>query len=392
MHAAPPHLLQELQQNALKIVMNGKGILAADESTGTIGKRFSPIQVENTEDNRRMYREVLFTAPPIPYSNSGENGGNDGMVGLKDVLGGVIMYEETLYQRTAGDDGKLFVDVLREQDILIGIKVDKGTSILPGTHGETTTSGLDGLSDRCARYYKDGARFAKWRSVLRINRELNEPSEVAVEENATVLARYAAICQQNGLVPIVEPEILMDGSHTLPEAVDVATRVLSGVYAKLALYGVYLEGTLLKPNMVSPGQECPIKSQYTAEDVARATVEVLRRTVPPAVAGITFLSGGQSEEEATVHLNAINVYAKQVSRGGVAPWSLTFSYGRALQATVLSLWKGAKGNVEKAQIALVERALCNSLAARGEYVPSTEKSGRSGGKGGESLYVKDYKY
>eukprot|EP00842_Homolaphlyctis_polyrhiza_P001960 jgi/Hompol1/2765/HPOL_001547-RA len=358
-YAAPVHFREELAATARAIVAPGKGILAADESTGTIGKRFAPIKVENVEENRREYRELLFTA--------GAELGN--------YLGGAILFEETLFQKTA--DGKPFAEVLRENGIIVGIKVDKGTVVLSGTNDETTTTGLDGLAERCQKYYAAGARFAKWRSVLKIGKGL--PSQLAIIENANVLARYASICQQNGLCPIVEPEILMDGDHDLETAVESTQTVLAAVYKALADHKIFLEGTLLKPNMVCPGQDCPIK--YTPADIARATVTVLRRTVPAAVPGITFLSGGQSEEEATVHLNEMNRVPE------VRPWALTFSYGRALQATVLKVWGGKKENFAAAQKALLVRAKANSEAALGKYHGDAAGSGAS-----ESLYVKDYKY
>jgi fructose-bisphosphate aldolase class I len=348
---------QELAETAAAIVAPGKGILAADESTGTIGKRFDAIGLENNEENRRAYRELLFTT------------GGD----LSKYLGGVILFEETLYQKTA--DGRPFPDVLREQGIIVGIKVDKGVVQLAGTTGETTTTGLDGLAERCRKYYEAGARFAKWRCVLRIGKDM--PSELAVEENANVLARYASICQSEGLVPIVEPEILMDGDHDLERCIEVTQHVLATVYKKLHDHRIYLEGTLLKPNMVCPGQDCPKK--YTPEEIGLATLTVLQRTVPAAVPGITFLSGGQSEEEATLHLNAMNKI------GGKRPWALTFSYGRALQATVLKTWKGDAANVPAAQQALLVRAKANSEASLGKY---------AGDSGGEttSLFVKNYSY
>lgn len=251
--------------------------------------------------------------------------------------------------------------------------------VLPGTNNETTTQGLDGLAERCAEYYQKGARFAKWRCVLKVAQ--HEPSQLAIDENANVLARYAAICQANGLVPIVEPEILMDGDHDLVRAVKVAESVLATVYKKLNEHHVFLEGTLLKPNMVLPGQDCPTKASYSQEELARATVTVLQRTVPAAVPGITFLSGGQSEEEATVNLNAIN----QVP--GPKPWKLTFSYGRALQHTVLKTWQGQQGNVTAAQQALLVRAKANGEAALGQY------SGAAASKEAlESTYVQNYRY
>ncbi|KAJ3069959.1 hypothetical protein HDU98_006975 [Podochytrium sp. JEL0797] len=358
--AAPAHFKAELAATASAIVAPGKGILAADESTGTIGKRFAAISLDNIEENRRGYRDLLFSAGPD----------------LKKYIGGVILFEETLIQNDAA--GTPFADVLRDQGILVGIKVDMGVVTLPGTDEETTTQGLDGMAERCAKYYKLGARFAKWRSVLKISTHC--PSPLAIHENANVLARYAAICQSQGLVPIVEPEILMDGDHDLSVAVRVTQDVIAAVYSALHQHHVFLEGSLLKPNMVCPGQDCPTK--YTPAQIGDATVTVLRRTVPPAVPGITFLSGGQSEEQATVHLNEIN------KSHGVKPWALTFSYGRALQATVIKTWAGKRENVVAAQRALLVRAKANSEACRGVY---TGSGGVAGGAS-ESLYVKDYKY
>jgi len=349
----------ELSQNARAIVAPGKGILAADESNGTIGKRFAPINVENVEDNRRAYRQLLFTASDEVYAS----------------LGGVILFDETFYQKS--DDGTPFPELLTKKGVLPGIKLDKGVVVLPGTDGETTTQGLDGLADRVAKYYEGGARFAKWRCVLKIGNGM--PSEQAVQENAHVLARYAAICQAGGLVPIVEPEILMDGDHDLPTAVRANERVLSAVYKALNDHQVYLEGSLLKPNMVCPGNACSTK--YSAEDIGMATTTVLRRTVPAAVPGITFLSGGQSEEEATVNLNCIN--STPLHR----PWALTFSYGRALQASVLKAWQGKAENVNAAQEVLLKRAKANGAASLGKY---TGDAGDAASK--ESLFVANYSY
>lgn len=353
-----PELKAELARIANAIVAPGKGILAADESTGTIGSRFKSINVENNEANRRAYRDLLFTA-------SSED--------LGKYIGGVILFEETLYQSTT--DGKRFVDVLREQGIIPGIKLDKGLTVIPGTDNETSTLGLDGLSERCAQYKRDGADFAKWRCVLRVSASL--PSELAVQDNAKVLARYAQICQINGLVPIVEPEILMDGDHDLAHAVSVTERVLSATYKALQDHHVYLEGTLLKPNMVCPGNDCPTK--YTPADVGFATVTVLQRTVPVAVPGVTFLSGGQSEEEATLHLDAMNRVQ------GKKPWALTFSFGRALQSSVLKAWKGDAANVPEAQRMLLVRAKANSQASLGQYEGGAEGST-------QSLFVANYTY
>ncbi|XXQ36101.1 Fructose-bisphosphate aldolase [Plasmodiophora brassicae] len=348
----------ELVATAKAIVAPGKGILAADESTGTIGKRFDGIKVQNTEENRRAYRDLLFTA------------GKE----IGQYLGGAILYEETFYQKAA--NGKPFAQVLQENGVAVGIKLDKGVVELAGTDKETTTQGLDDLAQRCAKFYQGGARFAKWRCVLKITKEC--PTHLAIIENANVLARYASICQANGLVPIVEPEILMDGDHDLVRAMDATSAVLTAVYAALAEHHVYLEGTLLKPNMVCPGQDCKIK--YTPEQIAHATVTVLRRTVPAAVPGITFLSGGQSEVEATQHLNAIN--RVDLCR----PWALTFSYGRALQSTVQKTWAGKSENVAAAQKALLHRAQLNSQACLGKY--ETKEGGDAAG----SLYQANYKY
>uniref|UniRef100_A0A8C2Z4M5 Fructose-bisphosphate aldolase n=1 Tax=Cyclopterus lumpus TaxID=8103 RepID=A0A8C2Z4M5_CYCLU len=328
--ALTPEQKKELQDIAERIVAPGKGILAADESTGSMGKRLNPIGVENTEENRRRYRQLLFTADQR----------------IDNCIGGVIFFHETLYQNT--DDGTNFSQLIRDRDMVVGIKVDKGVVPLAGTNGETTTQGLDGLSERCAQYKKDGADFAKWRSVLKISD--TTPSELAILENANVLARYASICQQ----------------------------VLAAVYKALSDHHVYLEGTLLKPNMVTAGHSCPTK--YSGEEIAMATVTALRRTVPPAVTGVTFLSGGQSEEEASVNLNAINncPLAK--------PWALTFSYGRALQASALNAWRGELSNEKAATEEFIKRAEVG-LAALGKY----ESSG-SGTAAGQSLYVANHTY
>ncbi|XP_071789547.1 fructose-bisphosphate aldolase, muscle type-like [Asterias amurensis] len=353
-------LRKELAQTARQIVAPGKGILAADESTGTMGKRFANIGVENTEENRRLYRQLLFTTDPSISNN----------------ISGVILFHETLYQKS--DDGTPFVKLIQEKGIVPGIKVDKGVVPLSGFNcAECTTQGLDDLGTRCAQYYKDGARFAKWRCVLKISDVT--PSDVAMRENANVLARYAIICQQNGLVPIVEPEVLSDGSHTLERAQEVTEQVLSHTYKALIDHRVFLEGTLLKPNMVTAGQSCPTKN--TPEEVGCATVVALSRTVPPAMPGVTFLSGGQSEEGASVHLNAINAYP------GKKPWALTFSYGRALQASVLKAWGGKKENVKAAQEELLNRAKVNGEAALGKY-----GGGATGAATEASLFVANHQY
>lgn len=349
----------ELKQIANQIVAPGKGILAADESTGSMGKRLGPIGVENTEENRRRYREVLFTSEACITEN----------------VSGVIMFHETFYQKTK--DGTPFVKILQERGILPGIKVDKGVVPLLGTDDECTTQGLDGLDERCAQYKKDGAQFAKWRCVLKIGPQ--NPSYLSMVENANVLARYAMICQKNGLVPIVEPEVLPDGTHDLKTAQRVTEQVLAFVYKALADHHIFLEGTLLKPNMVTAGQSCTTK--FSAEQIAKATVTALSRTVPPAVAGVTFLSGGQSEEDASINLNAINAYA------GRKPWGLTFSYGRALQASVLKIWLGKDENAKAAQQQLVSRAKANGLAALGQYKGDIKSAAAD-----DSLFVAKHAY
>jgi fructose-bisphosphate aldolase class I len=350
---------KELRDIANAIIAPGKGILAADESTATIGKRLSQIGVENSEDHRRLYRQLLFS----------------GDKSLGDNISGVILFEETLYQKA--DDGTPFTKLMHDRGIIPGIKVDKGVVPLAGSLNECTTQGLDGLAERCAQYKKAGAHFAKWRCVLKIGS--HTPSLQAMLENANVLARYASICQQNGLVPIVEPEVLPDGDHDLETAQKVTEQVLAFVYKALADHHVYLEGTLLKPNMVTAGQSCPKK--YTPEQNAAATVTALQRTVPPAVAGVTFLSGGQSEGDATLNLNAINRHP------GRKPWALTFSFGRALQASVLEAWKGKHDNVHAAQNELMKLAKANGAASLGKFEGSLNSAA-----GGQSLFVANHAY
>jgi len=350
----------ELRATALKIASAGKGILAADESTGTIGSRFSEIKLAKTHENRIEYRRLLFTSPD-----------------LEKYISGVILFEETLFDKDPST-GSLLVKPLTDRGIVLGIKVDQGTKHLPGTDNETYTQGLTDLDVRCKKYYTAGCRFAKWRAVLRISE--NTPSPLSIQETADTLAKYAAICQANGLVPIVEPEILMDGAHTVEIGQYWTEQTVSACYRALSEQHVLLEGTLLKPNMVLPGKQC--KQQVPLEVSARATVESLQRTVPPAVPGVTFLSGGQSEEEATQMLNALN--ALQL---GTRPWALTFSYGRALQKTVIKTWAGKKENVQKAQQALQVRARANSQAAQGTYKGDANSASAS-----QSTYVKDYKY
>lgn len=336
---------QDLASVARAMVASGKGILAADESTGTIEKRFNSIKVENLEENRRAYRDMLFTAKD-----------------LGQYISGVILFDETLHQKSA--DGTPFVELLQKNGILPGIKVDAGAKPLPLCPGETITEGLDNLPKRCAEYVKLGAKFAKWRAVITIGRDI--PSLTCIEENAHALARYAAICQEAGLVPIVEPEVLMDGDHTIDRCEEVTERTLNAVYEALYLNKVSLEGSVLKPSMVISGKDCA--QQAGVDEVAERTIRTLKRTVPAAVAGIVFLSGGQSDELATAHLNAMNRKFK-----GALPWPVSFSYGRALQAASLKAWKGNAANVAAGQAALIHRSRMNGLASTGEYSESAEK-------------------
>lgn len=351
----------ELVENARAIVAPGKGILAADESTGTIGKRFAAIDVENNENNRRSYRELLFTTE-----------------GIEKCVSGVILYEETLYQNQA--DGTPFVKLLKDKGIIPGIKVDLGVKPLYGTNDECVTQGIDNLDARCKKYYEQGARFAKWRAVLHIKDTIGAtPSAVAMDENAQTLARYASICQANGLVPIVEPEVLMDGDFSIEVAAVATEKVLAAVYKALSDHNVMLEGTLLKPNMVRSGSDAAEKADASA--IALATVRVLQHTMPCAVPGVTFLSGGMSEEEASLALNAIN------NAPGPRPWALTFSYGRALQQSCLKAWLGKPENVGSAQAQLLARAQANSDASLGKY-----GGGVSGAGSNTSTFVKGYVY
>ena len=333
----------DLNAIARAMVAPGRGILAADESTGTIGKRFDSISVENTEENRRAYRDMLFTTK-----------------GIGDHISGVILYDETLRQKSA--DGASFADLLNKNGVLPGIKVDAGAKPLAFCPGETVTEGLDNLPKRCADYVKLGAKFAKWRAVIDIGADL--PSSTSIAANAHALARYAAICQEAGLVPIVEPEVLMDGDHTIERCEQVTEWTLNAVYEALYMNRVSLEGSVLKPSMVISGKKC--SRQAGVQEVAERTVRILKRTVPAAVAGIAFLSGGQSDEVATAHLDAMN---KMVGN----PWPLSFSYGRALQQACLKAWRGSVANVPAAQAALAHRAHMNGLAALGQYAASMEK-------------------
>ncbi|MDQ6615166.1 MAG: fructose-bisphosphate aldolase class I [Actinomycetota bacterium] len=326
----------KLHEAAAAMVAPGKGILAADESSGTISKRFAALGIPSTVELRRQYREALLTAP-----------------GIESHISGVILYDETIRQATS--DGTPFPEVLAGRGILPGIKVDTGAKGLAGSPSETITEGLDGLRDRVAEYYELGARFAKWRAVINIGDGL--PSRNALVANAHALARYAALCQEGGLVPIVEPEVLMDGDHDQARCDEVTHETLAEVFSQLRLAGIDLEGMVLKPSMVISGAKGPGSS---VQEVADATVRCLRDTVPASVPGIAFLSGGQSAQVATEHLDAMN-------RLGPHPWMLTFSYGRALQDDPLRTWAGESSNCTAAQDALLVRARCNSEAALGQY-------------------------
>lgn len=334
--------LDGLNKVARAMVAPGKGILAADESHPTIRKRFAAIGVENTETHRRDYREMLFTAP-----------------GIDAWIGGVILFDETLRQASA--DGLPFSTLLARRGIVPGIKVDAGAKALAGFPGETVTEGLDGLRQRLEEYRRLGAGFAKWRAVIAIGEGL--PSACCIEANAHALARYAALCQEADIVPIVEPEVLMDGDHDLARCEAVTGAVLVEVFAALARHRVALEGIVLKPNMVVAGQDCPV--QPSVEQAAMATVRCLRRFVPAAVPGIAFLSGGQSEQAATAHLNAMNAMGPQ-------PWELSFSYGRALQASALRAWGGDPDRRDAGARAFSHRARMNHLARSGSWRPALE--------------------
>ena len=335
--------MADLHETAKALVAEGKGILAADESSGTIKKRFDSIDVESTEENRRAYRDLLFTTP-----------------GAEEFISGVILYDETIRQSAA--DGTPFPKLLESKGIIPGIKVDAGAKPLALTDGETITEGLDGLRARLEEYRELGARFAKWRATYSIAPD--KPSEYCVWTNAHALARYAALCQEAGLVPIVEPEVLQDGTHTIAESRVATGRVLQGVYTELHDQRVDFRGTLLKPNMVLSGYEA--SDRASVDDVAEVTLECFYKHVPAAVPGIVFLSGGQTDEDATAHLNAIN--AK-----GPHPWQLSFSYGRALQAPALKAWAGKPENVEAAQRAYYHRAKMNGAARTGMYAPEMER-------------------
>jgi fructose-bisphosphate aldolase class I len=332
----------ELTQTALDLVPPGKGILAADESLGTIQKRFDRINVKSTEEVRRSYREMLFTTPK-----------------LEEHISGVILFDETIRHATV--DGTPFTEVLSQRGIIPGIKVDKGAKALAGFPGEKITEGLDGLRERLSEYRELGARFAKWRAVITIGE--NIPTGACIAANGYALAQYAALCQEAGLVPIVEPEVLLNGDHDIQRCAQVSESTWTVLFTALHRHRVMLEGLLLKTNMVLPGKDCP--TQASVEEIAEATVNSLRNTVPPSMPGVVFLSGGMSYLEATERLNAMNVM-------GDHPWQLSFSYGRALQETALDAWQGDAANVPAGQAALYQRAKCNGAARDGRYTKEME--------------------
>jgi len=334
---------QELEENAQAIMADGKGILAADESNSTMGKRLAGIDVENAEENRRGFRELLFTTE-----------------GAEQYISGVILYDETIRQSTS--DGTPFPKLMQELGVLPGIKVDTGAKPLAGSPEETVTEGLDGLRERLEEYYELGARFAKWRAVINIGDGL--PTRYCINVNAHALARYAALCQEQRIVPIVEPEVMMDGEHTIDRAFVVTRMTLHKVFDDLCVQRIKFDEMLLKPNMVMPGYDSG--QDASVDEVAERTLECMYDVVPAAVAGLVFLSGGQSDELATEHLQAMNAL-------GPHPWKLSFSYGRALQAPPLDAWRGEEGNVAAAQAAYLHRAKCNGAAARSEYSAELEQ-------------------
>ncbi|MDR2871577.1 MAG: fructose-bisphosphate aldolase class I [Xanthomonadaceae bacterium] len=333
--------IEQLAETAQAMVATGKGIIAIDESSSTIAKRFAAVGIENIEENRRAYRELLLTTPK-----------------LDDYISGAILYDETIRQSTK--DGVPFAKYMADHGMIPGIKVDKGTYPLAGFPGEVVTEGLDGLRERLEEYYRLGARFAKWRAVINIGDDV--PTGTCIEANAHALARYAALCQEQGLVPMVEPEVLMDGEHDIETCYEVTEATLRSLFGALYEHNVLLEGTILKASMVIAGKEC--KEQASVEEVAESTVMCLKSTVPAILPGIVFLSGGQNDEDATAHLNAMN-------QMGTHPWPLSFSYGRAMQQAAMKLWsKNMSGNFAKAQETVYARARDNGLAAVGQWKPS----------------------
>ncbi|KAM9034327.1 fructose-bisphosphate aldolase A-like [Sarcophilus harrisii] len=354
-----PNQKKELCEIVKRMIAPGKGIMVLDESLCTMNKRLASLGVENSEDNRRLYRQLFVTADDE----------------IRNYIGGIILSHETFYQKC--DDGRSFPEVIKAKDAVVGIKVDRGVVPLPGTNNETTTQGLDGLAERCAQYKKDGADFAKWRCVLRIGE--NTPSPLAIWENANVLGRYASVCQQNGLVPLIVPDILSEGSHDLNHSQFIAEKVLAAVYKSLNDHHIYLEGTVLQLNMVTAGHDCTQK--YPPDESAAATITALRNTVPPAVPGVAFMSGGQSEEDSTLLLNAINKCCLPKS------WILTFSYGRPLQASAAKVWAGRECSTKMAQQEYIKRAKAVGQASEGKYCAP---SPRGATHGSESLFISVY--
>lgn len=342
-------IASELIKTAHELVGSGKGLLAMDESTGTCNKRFAEVGIPQTVEMRRAYRELIVTTP-----------------GIGEALGGAILVDETIRQKTSS--GMPMAKVLIEAGVIPGIKVDAGAKDLALRPGEKVTEGLDGLRERLKEYSGLGARFAKWRAVITPGKDL--PTRGCIAANAHALARYAALCQEAGIVPIVEPEVLMDGGHSLDRCYEITEQTLRSVFKHLSSAGVLLEGMILKPNMVLPGLDCPV--QDSVEEVAAATMECFRQVVPAAVPGIAFLSGGQSAELATARLNAMNILAKKPD--SKVPWHLAFSFARAIQQPAMDLWRGKDENVKAAQKALKHRLDCNRAALRGEYTPAMEKA------------------
>jgi fructose-bisphosphate aldolase class I len=335
----------ELRATARSMVVEGKGILAMDESNGTCNKRLASVGVDQTEEMRRTYRNLILTTPQ-----------------LGNYISGAILYDETIRQNSLS--GSPFTKIMTDSGITIGIKVDTGAKDLAGHANEKVTEGLDGLRDRIAEYYQMGARFAKWRAVITIGDGI--PSRACIEGNAHALARYAALCQEGGLVPIVEPEVLINGSHTIEQCDDVTRETLRTVFEQLRTQGVAFDQMILKPSMVISGKDCP--QQATVEQVAEYTIKCLLDTVPASVTGVAFLSGGQSNERATAHLNAMNQ-----TYGDICPWRVTFSYARAIQQPALEHWRGQEANIKEAQRLLLKRAKLNSAASAGQYNPDMEK-------------------
>lgn len=336
---------KELRATAQAMVASGQGVLAMDESNGTCNKRFAALDIPTTEEYRRDYRQLLLMTPE-----------------LGKYVSGAILYDETI--RQSSRDGKPFLQVMKEQDIIPGIKVDMGAKDFANFPGEKVTEGLTGLRDRVAEYYKMGARFAKWRAVITIGDD--KPTRACIESNAHALARYAALCQEGGLVPIVEPEVLINGDHTLERCYEVTDETLREVFNQLHRQRVAFDQMVLKPSMVISGKDCP--QQASVDEVAQATVDCLRRNVPASVAGVAFLSGGQSEQQATAHLNQMNA-----KYGDLCPWPVTFSYARAIQQPGLHYWKGQDSNIQEAQKRILQRAKLNAAASKGQYSPEMEK-------------------